>query len=188
MLSMGFADDVERIFGECPAGKAKGMGGGGGASAARRPTVRPRRVVGRGGAPAPVAEGRRPQTLLFSATSPGWIKKMTRRFMTDHVFVDVVGDATQQAATTVTHKGLIAPRSNDARASLLEDIISVELSQRQGQVTDEQQNGGGRVIELRCYQEGVRRIGRRTGLPETLGPSAPRRHRPKSAGSDVGSI
>ena len=31
MLSMGFADDVERIFGECPAGKAKGMGSGGGA-------------------------------------------------------------------------------------------------------------------------------------------------------------
>merc|ERR1719440_1102398 len=71
---------------------------------------------------------------------------MTRRFMTDHVFVDVVGDATQQAATTVTHKAVLVPRSNDARASLLEDIISVELSQRQGQVTDEQQNGGGRVI------------------------------------------
>ena len=31
MLSMGFADDVERIFGECPAGKAKGMGSSGGA-------------------------------------------------------------------------------------------------------------------------------------------------------------
>ena len=98
-------------------------------------------------APPPVQqESRRPQTLLFSATSPGWIKKMTRRFMTDHVFVDVVGDATQQAATTVTHKAVLVPRSNDARASLLEDIISVELSQRQGQVTDEQQNGGGRVI------------------------------------------
>ena len=48
--------------------------------------------------------------------------------------------------TTVTHKAVLVPRSNDARASLLEDIISVELSQRQGQVTDEQQNGGGRVI------------------------------------------
>ena len=107
--------------------------------------------------------------------------------MTDHVFVDVVGDATQQAATTVTHKAVLVPRSNDARASLLEDIISVELSQRQGQVTDEQQNGGGRVIVFTATK-GRRRARRRTGLPETLGPSAPRRHRPKSAGSDVGSI
>ena len=84
---------------------------------------------------------------------------MTRRFMTDHVFVDVVGDATQQAATTVTHKAVLVPRSNDARASLLEDIISVELSQRQGQVT-------GRAAERRwsgdCVygdQERVRRTG-----------------------------
>ena len=103
-------------------------------------------LLGEEAPPQQVADSRRPQTLLFSATSPGWIKKMTRRFMTDHVFVDVVGDATQQAATTVTHKAVLVPRSNDARASLLEDIISVELSQRQGQVTDEQQNGGGRVI------------------------------------------
>ena len=29
MLSMGFADDVERIFAECPAGRAKGFSTGG---------------------------------------------------------------------------------------------------------------------------------------------------------------
>ena len=77
MLSMGFADDVERIFGECPAGKAKGMGSSG--SAPVDDAFDLDELLGEEAPPAPVAEGRRPQTLLFSATSPGWIKKMTRK-------------------------------------------------------------------------------------------------------------
>lgn len=35
-------------------------------------------------------EGR--QTLLFSATMPRWVKNLTRRFQTDPITVDLVGD------------------------------------------------------------------------------------------------
>jgi len=152
MLSMGFADDVERIFGECPAGARQGVGR---AKSASRSAAPPGFDLDEllGDAPAAAEEVGddvddhvRPQTLLFSATSPSWVRKLTQKYLENPVFVDVVGDSRQQAATTVSHKAVLVPRSNDARASLLEDIISVELSQRRGQSSDDAQGGGGRVI------------------------------------------
>ncbi|KAH8066020.1 helicase [Aureococcus anophagefferens] len=150
MLSMGFADDVERIFSECPAGKARG-----GSRAARSARDRSETSFDLddllGAAPPPAdaaAPLRRPQTLLFSATTPSWVKKLTSKYLEDPELVDVVGDARQQAATTVTHKAVLVPRGPDARASLLEDIIAVEISKNSGQATDEAAQGGGRVIVL----------------------------------------
>ena len=43
----------------------------------------------KGSAAAPV---RRPQTLLFSATTPSWVKKLTSKYLEDPELVDVVGD------------------------------------------------------------------------------------------------
>ncbi|KAH8073536.1 helicase [Aureococcus anophagefferens] len=148
MLSMGFADDVERIFSECPAGKARG--GSRAARSARDRSENGFDLDGLLGAAPPPADAaaplRRPQTLLFSATAPSWVKKLTSKYLEDPELVDVVGDARQQAATTVTHKAVLVPRGPDARASLLEDIIAVEISKNSGQATDEAAQGGGRVI------------------------------------------
>jgi len=148
MLSMGFADDVERIFSECPAGKARG--GSRAARSARDRSENGFDLDGLLGAAPPPADAaaplRRPQTLLFSATTPSWVKKLTSKYLEDPELVDVVGDARQQAATTVTHKAVLVPRGPDARASLLEDIIAVEISKNSGQATDEAAQGGGRVI------------------------------------------
>ena len=148
MLSMGFADDVERIFSECPAGRAKAGKGPAPARGTPPGDFDLDELLGDAPAAAPPAAAHyRPQTLLFSATNPRWVKQLTRKFMaSDHEFVDVVGDGAQQAATSVSHKAVLVPRSDAARASLLEDIIAVEISARSGQASDDAAGGGGRVI------------------------------------------
>ncbi|KAJ1452113.1 P-loop containing nucleoside triphosphate hydrolase protein [Pelagophyceae sp. CCMP2097] len=153
MLSMGFADDVERIFSYAPAGRRIGAPVPSSAATPRPPPPRPASAddfaseLFEGGAkPAAPAPVRRPQTMLFSATSPTWVKRLTQKYLDNPVYVDVVGTGVQQAATTVTHKAVLVPRSNEARASLLEDIITVEVSRRRGQGDDDAVAGGGRVI------------------------------------------
>ncbi|KAJ8598665.1 hypothetical protein CTAYLR_003076 [Chrysophaeum taylorii] len=159
MLSMGFAEDVERIFSECPAGERVSGGkqkvrddeffdelfdddadvfGGGAPKKQQQQRLAAERE-------APVLE-RRPQTLLFSATAPSWVKKLTSRYLEKHATIDVVGDTKQQAATTVTHKAVLVPRGDNARAALLEDIITVEVSSQKGQESDDVVGGGGRAI------------------------------------------
>jgi len=166
MLSMGFADDVEKIFSYCPAGRAKAQQRGGPRAAYAAPGAAAEAEflddllgeIGGESQPSPTARPSAPpadaddaasshehaQTLLFSATTPGWVKKLTSRYLVRPVTVDVVGDAAVQAATTVTHKAILVPRQ--ARAALLEDIIAVEVSSRQGQESDDRAGGGGRVI------------------------------------------
>lgn len=165
MLSMGFAEDVERIFSFTPAGERVGSRGASSSPPSSRKEAydadqeffdelfeeelsdraAPTRAQQQKKAQKePLA--RRPQTLLFSATTPSWVKKLTSRYLEDPVFVDVVGDATQQAATTVTHKAVLMPSGDTARTKLLEDIITVEVSSRLGQDCDDAVGGGGRVI------------------------------------------
>lgn len=162
MLSMGFADDVERIFSYCPAGeRVSGKKRGGRGAPAKEsdffadmmddfgnidesPSAK-RSSDAFDQAPAPELL-RRPQTLLFSATTPSWVKQLTKKYLENPVYVDVVGDKMQQAATTVTHKAVLMPSGDTARASLLEDIIAVEVSSRLGQDSDVAVGGGGRVI------------------------------------------
>jgi len=158
MLSMGFADEVERIISYAPAGERVASSSSSSSSRSRIPAEDrdffDSLFDDEGGVdePAPKAPpkkkalARRPQTLLFSATVPSWVKQLTSKYLEDPVFVDVVGDATQQAATTVTHKAILTPYAEAARQKLLEDIITVEVSSQLGQECDDVVGGGGRVI------------------------------------------
>ena len=46
--------------------------------------------------------GNKPQTLLFSATMPSWVRKASKKYMDDNKqIVDLVGDAGDQTASGV---------------------------------------------------------------------------------------
>ena len=66
------------------------------------------------------------QTMLFSATTPPWIKEISSKFMTDPLMIDAVGRNEQRTATTVQHKAMMVPENDQVRMGLLEDVITVE--------------------------------------------------------------
>lgn len=71
-------------------------------------------------------QGEPRQMLLFSATMPHWVKKLARRYMTDPVTVDQVGDTQAKIATTVKMLSLCCdPR---AKTALLGDLVTVHAS------------------------------------------------------------
>ncbi|CAH9094300.1 unnamed protein product [Cuscuta epithymum] len=62
------------------------------------------------------------QTLLFSATLPGWVKQIASQFLKpDKKTVDIVGNEKMKASTSVRH--IIIPCSSSARSQLIPDII-----------------------------------------------------------------
>ena len=68
------------------------------------------------------SEGR--QTMLFSATLPPWVRKLTRTYLRNPVTVDLIGEAgTGRVADDVTVLAVSVPE--DGKRSLLSDLISV---------------------------------------------------------------
>eukprot|EP00179_Madagascaria_erythrocladioides_P015732 CAMPEP_0198368880 /NCGR_PEP_ID=MMETSP1450-20131203/155926_1 /TAXON_ID=753684 ORGANISM="Madagascaria erythrocladiodes, Strain CCMP3234" /NCGR_SAMPLE_ID=MMETSP1450 /ASSEMBLY_ACC=CAM_ASM_001115 /LENGTH=785 /DNA_ID=CAMNT_0044076397 /DNA_START=42 /DNA_END=2399 /DNA_ORIENTATION=+ len=65
------------------------------------------------------------QTVLFSATVPDWVKNLARRYQSKPAMFDAIGKNRTRAATTVRHCAVLVPREPEARASFLEDIITV---------------------------------------------------------------
>jgi ATP-dependent RNA helicase DDX21 len=68
------------------------------------------------------------QCLLFSATTPPWVKEIGRNYQTDVVSVDATTDNQARTATTVRHMAIQVPPGPDSKKSILEDIIAVEIS------------------------------------------------------------
>ena len=69
------------------------------------------------------------QCLLFSATTPDWVKKIGDRYQKNVKSIDAtteVGGA--RTATTVRHMAIQLPPGMDSKMSILEDIIAVEIS------------------------------------------------------------
>ena len=64
--------------------------------------------------------------MLFSATTPPWIKEISAKFMSDPLMIDAVGRNQQRTATTVQHKAMMVPDNDQVRMGLLEDVITVE--------------------------------------------------------------
>jgi ATP-dependent RNA helicase DDX21 len=94
MLSMGFADDVERML--------DGLG---------------------------ADNGKKPQCLLFSATTPPWVKQIGRQYQTDVKTIDATGDAGgSRVAKTVRHTAIQCPWGVESKKAILEDIIAIEIS------------------------------------------------------------
>ncbi|KAI0565368.1 DEAD (Asp-Glu-Ala-Asp) box polypeptide 21 [Gracilaria domingensis] len=65
------------------------------------------------------------QVILFSATVPPWVKRLASQFQKDDVTMfDAITSGTM-ASTTVRHCAVRVPEREEARASLLADIIAV---------------------------------------------------------------
>ncbi len=68
------------------------------------------------------------QCLLFSATTPSWVKDIGRNYQTNPLSVDATTDKSARTATTVRHMAIQVPPGPDSKKAILEDIIAVEIS------------------------------------------------------------
>ena len=74
------------------------------------------------------ANKQKTQCLLFSATTPSWVKEIGQKYQKDVVTIDASSDNEARTAKTVRHVAIQLPRGSDAKREILEDIISVEIS------------------------------------------------------------
>lgn len=69
------------------------------------------------------------QCLLFSATTPSWVKNIGRKYQDNVLSIDATaGQDGARTATTVRHLAIQLPPGRDGKMSILEDIIAVEIS------------------------------------------------------------
>eukprot|EP01082_Thalassiosira_pseudonana_P012950 g12155.t1.1.5e17418b g12155 g12155.t1 contig6:1331492-1334159(+) len=69
------------------------------------------------------------QCLLFSATTPPWVKEIGSHYQRDVLSIDITGEQTgSRVASTVRHTAIQVPFGADAKKAILEDIIAVEIS------------------------------------------------------------
>jgi len=69
------------------------------------------------------------QCLLFSATTPSWVKEIGRQYQEDVISIDSTSKQEgARTATTVRHTAVQVPPGPDAKKAILEDIIAVEIS------------------------------------------------------------
>ena len=69
------------------------------------------------------------QCLLFSATTPPWVKSIGKNYQENVIAIDSTSDeGGARVATTVRHMAIQVPHGIDAKQSILEDIIGVEIS------------------------------------------------------------
>ena len=82
------------------------------------------------------------QCLLFSATTPPWVKEIGKQYQEDVVAIDATGDdGGARVATTVRHMAIQIPPGRDSKKSILEDIIAVEISKDMKGVGEASEDG-----------------------------------------------
>ena len=72
------------------------------------------------------------QMLLFSATMPGWICKLTDKHMIDPIFLDAVQEGDSRLAAEITHFAVPLPPVGDRFSSVvscIEDLILTKGNQ-----------------------------------------------------------
>lgn len=69
------------------------------------------------------------QCLLFSATTPRWVKEIGSQYQDNVYSIDATTEeGGARVATTVAHRAIQLPPGVDAKKQALEDIIAVEIS------------------------------------------------------------
>jgi len=68
------------------------------------------------------------QCLLFSATTPSWVKEIGRNYQSNVLSIDATSDNQARTATTVRHVAIQVPPGLESKKAILEDIIAVEIS------------------------------------------------------------
>jgi ATP-dependent RNA helicase DDX21 len=90
---------------------------------------------------------RKTQCLLFSATTPPWVKEIGKRYQEDVLAIDSTGDeGGARVAKTVRHLAVQLPPGVEAKRAVLEDIIAVEIS-KDAQLKKPKTNGEEEVHE-----------------------------------------
>jgi ATP-dependent RNA helicase DDX21 len=75
------------------------------------------------------ANDEKTQCLLFSATTPPWVKQIGAQYQANVVAIDSTGDeGGARVAKTVSHRAIQVPPGQDSRKAILEDIIAVHIS------------------------------------------------------------
>jgi ATP-dependent RNA helicase DDX21 len=73
--------------------------------------------------------GKKPQVMMFSATTPPWIKQIGRQYQQDVLAIDATGDDDgARVAKTVRHTAIKVPPGIESKRAILEDIIAIEIS------------------------------------------------------------
>ena len=69
------------------------------------------------------------QCLLFSATTPPWVKQIGKKYQNDVLAIDSTAeDGGARVAKTVRHLAVQLPPGVESKRSILEDIIAIEIS------------------------------------------------------------
>jgi ATP-dependent RNA helicase DDX21 len=74
------------------------------------------------------ANKQKTQCLLFSATTPPWVKNIGRQYQENVLSIDATGEEGARTATTVRHVAVQIPPGRGSKNAILEDIIAVEIS------------------------------------------------------------
>jgi len=76
-----------------------------------------------------VDNGKKAQCLMFSATTPPWVKQIGRQYQTNVKTIDSTGDeGGSRVAKTVRHTAIQCPWGVESKKAILEDIIAIEIS------------------------------------------------------------
>ena len=70
------------------------------------------------------------QTMLFSATLPPWVKNISSKYLNNPVTVDLVHSSDSKTPSQVEHFAIEMPILEDAKRSLLADILTVHMKTR----------------------------------------------------------
>jgi ATP-dependent RNA helicase DDX21 len=70
----------------------------------------------------------RTQCLLFSATTPPWVKNIANQYQKNVLTIDSTTEQGPRVATTVRHTAVQVPHGPESKMAILEDIIAVEIS------------------------------------------------------------
>lgn len=93
------------------------------------------------------------QMLLFSATMPGWICKVTDKHMDNPVFLDAVQEGETRLADTITHLAVRLPPAHDrfeAISSVAEDLILTKSMGGQSIVFTNTKEEADRLVSSDC--------------------------------------
>ncbi|KAK6915756.1 GUCT protein [Dillenia turbinata] len=63
------------------------------------------------------------QTMLFSATMPGWVKKLARKYLNNPMTIDLVGDHDEKLAEGI--KLYAIPTTSTSKRTILSDLVMV---------------------------------------------------------------
>jgi ATP-dependent RNA helicase DDX21 len=78
------------------------------------------------------------QCLLFSATTPPWVKRIGRKYQQNVLAIDfTTEEGGARVAKLVRHLAVQVPPGEDSKKTILEDIIAVEIAKHAADETDE---------------------------------------------------